>query len=152
MAAPVNHLPAITYPVQQGANRNQIITWGLPTKVAYPGSANGNTPPVDPNAAAITPWAALAVTDTCEPVFCAALTDRSMQITGTAGGASITLQGSNDGVNYVTLTDVQGSPISAKAPGTITQISETTLWVKAVLTGGDGTTALNVILVGKKPF
>ncbi len=145
------HNPAITYPLQQGANRCQVITWGLPTQVPYPGSAKGNFPPVDPNSAAIVAWAVLVGGDTCVAVFCPALVDRSVQVTGTASGASITIQGSNDGTNFVTLHDVNGNALSSLAPGDLKQIGESCLWLKALVVGGGGSTALNVIVAGKKP-
>ena len=154
----VAHLPAIVYPSQVGANRVLIATWGVPTKVTSPGNSLGYTPPpvTDLDNTVINPsteWAALATTDTCTPLFCPALINRSVHVTGTAGaGGSIAIKGSNDGTNYVTLHDVYGNALSALAPGSITQINESTSWIEAVVNSGDGTTAMNVILVGNRPF
>ena len=154
---PVSHLPANTYPRQQGANRVQITTWGAPTTVATGTDPKGNLPvPVtDLNETVVdgNTWTALATTDTCVPVFCPALINRSVHITGTPGaGGSITITGSNDGTNFVTLHDVYGVALSALVPGTLAQINESTSWIKPVVNSGDGTTAMNVILVGNRPF
>ena len=150
---PVSHAPAIVYSSQQNSNRVQTITWGAPTAVASPGNAGGNTPTVDPNGGAAPTYPALLTTDTCVAAYIPALTDRSVQVTGTAGaGGSISIQGSNDGVNFVVLNDVFGGLLSALAPGTLKQINEECAWIKAVVAGGDGTTAMSVIVVGKKSF
>lgn len=153
----VAHSPAITYPRQQGANRVQITTWGAPTTVATGTDPKGNLPvPVtDLNETVVdaNTWTVLATTDTCAAAFCPALINRSVQVTGTAGaGGSIAIQGSNDGTNWVTLKDVYGNALSALAPGTISQINESTAWIRPVVNSGDGTTAMNVIMVGNRPF
>jgi hypothetical protein len=153
----VAHAPAELYSSQFGANRCQTFTWGAPTNVASPGNSQGNlpTPTTDLNGNVINAnnWTALASGDTCTPVYCPALTDKSVQITGTAGaGGSIAIQGSNDGSNWVTLTDVLGNSLAALAPGTISQINQETNWLKAVVNSGDGTTAMNVIVAGKRAF
>ena len=41
--------------------------------------------------------------------------DRSVQVVGTFDGATVKVQGSNDGTNWVDLTDPQGNPISKTA-------------------------------------
>lgn len=43
----------------------------------------------------------------------------SMQVTGTFGGATITLQGSNDGTNYSNITDLAGNDAGLSAAGII---------------------------------
>ena len=50
------------------------------------------------------------------------------------------------------LHDVFGNSLAAITPGTVYQINEAAAWVNVVVNSGDGTTALNVILAGKKPF
>lgn len=67
---------------------------------------------------------------------------RSVQFTGTFGtGGTILLEGSNDGTNYVTLTDPQGNAISKTAAG-IEAIEETTVYIRPRVSAGDGTTSL----------
>ena len=146
------HTPAQVYLGQNGSNRSHVITWGVPTSVASPGDGLGNTP--RPGVTFTGPtYTHLASSDTCSPVFMPALTDKTVQITGTTGaGGSITLVGSNDGVNFVALHDVFGVALSALVPGTIYQINEDSAWVNALIVGGDGTTAMNVIIAGKRPF
>lgn len=67
--------------------------------------------------------------------------DRSIQVEGTFGGATVALEGSNDGVNFHALTDPQGNTIAIASPG-IKQVTETTMFFRPHVVGGDGTTAL----------
>ena len=59
----------------------------------------------------------------------------SVQVTGTFGGATIALQVSNDGTNYVTLKDSAGSNISFTTAG-VAEFSTAALYVKPTSTGG----------------
>ena len=70
---------------------------------------------------------------------------RCVSITGTFGGATVTLQGSNDDTNYFTLTDQQTVAIS-KTAAALEQVNELPRFVKPVVTGGDGTTDIDVII------
>jgi len=74
---------------------------------------------------------------------------RHVQVTGTFGGATVTMQGSHDGTNWATLNDLQGDPITISAAG-ITSIQESTLQIRPNVTGGDGTTDLDVALIVTK--
>jgi hypothetical protein len=74
--------------------------------------------------------------------------DRSVQVEGTFGAATVTIQGSNDGTNWETLRDPQGVALSFTSAG-LKQILETTLYIRPVSSGGTGT-ALTVTLVGRK--
>lgn len=72
--------------------------------------------------------------------------DASVAFTGTFGtGGSITLQGSNDGVNWFPLTDPQGNAIT-KTAAALEQISERTRFIRPIVTAGDGTTNLAATL------
>lgn len=78
--------------------------------------------------------------------------DRSVQITGTFGtSGNLQIQGSNDGTNYVVLTDPQGNDLDITAAG-IKQISEVTKYVRPVVTAGDGTTDLDVTLMAARKY
>lgn len=100
--------------------------------------------------AVIISWTGLLNGDSGEPVDMTEFADRTAQIIGTFGaGGTIVLEGTNDGTNYVTLTDPQGNAIS-KTSASIEAISELTWKVRPRVTGGDGTTDLSVYLLIKK--
>jgi hypothetical protein len=75
---------------------------------------------------------------------------RSVQIVGTFGvGGTVVIQGSNDGTNYVTLTDPQANNLS-KTAAALESIQELTRYIRPEVTGGDGTTDLKVYLLVKR--
>lgn len=77
--------------------------------------------------------------------------DRTVQFEGTIGaGGSISLQGSNDGTNWVVLTDPQGNAITKTAIGSIEVIAENPRYVRPAVTAGDGTTSLTCRLFGRR--
>jgi hypothetical protein len=87
------------------------------------------------------------------PVFIAPYLDRCIQFTGTAGGATFAVQGSNDGTNYVTLHDAFDNALGAVTTGTIYQLMESTAWLKIVMGGSpSGTTSVAAILKMRSPF
>jgi hypothetical protein len=98
---------------------------------------------------AVTTWDNLAQGDDGEPVRLAVYPDRSIQVAGTFGGASLTIGGSNDGETYHALADTSGSPLTLTA-GALKQIVELPIFIKPRVFGGDGTTALKVVLSGRK--
>lgn len=59
----------------------------------------------------------------------------SVQVTGTFGGATIALQVSNDGTNFVTLKDIAGVDISLTSAG-MREFSTAALFIKPTSTGG----------------
>lgn len=59
----------------------------------------------------------------------------SVQITGTFGGATIALQVSNDGTNFVTLNDNIGAPITFTSAG-MREFSTAALFIKPTSSGG----------------
>ncbi|HCZ47702.1 MAG TPA: hypothetical protein DCZ11_01705 [Gammaproteobacteria bacterium] len=72
--------------------------------------------------------------------------DRSVQISGTfAGSIEITIEGSNDGANYVALTDPQGNAI-VKTAAAIEAISEPTRYIRPRASAGSGGAAVTVTL------
>jgi hypothetical protein len=72
--------------------------------------------------------------------------DRNVQVVGVFGGATVVWQGSNDGQNYETLNDGQGSAISKAAAG-LEQVTEGALYQRPSSSGGGGSTDLTVICV-----
>lgn len=93
---------------------------------------------------AIFAWA-LAAGDDGRAVDFSEFADRSVQFSGTFGGATVSLQGSNDGLNWHTLTDPLGTPI-AKQSGALVAVTEMTRYVRPLVTGGDVGTAITVTL------
>lgn len=96
-------------------------------------------------------WAGVTQADTFVALggpLLADYADRNVQITGTIGGATVLIKGSNDGANYETLTDPQGNAISKTAVA-LEQITENTLFVQPTHSGGVGET-INVILVMRR--
>ena len=89
------------------------------------------------NRGVILTWSALATGDEGDSQETIDLADRSVAFTGTFGGATAVLQGSNDGSNWFTLTDPFGNVISRTAAGLV-QVLEFTRYVKPVVTGGAG--------------
>lgn len=76
--------------------------------------------------------------------------DRCIQVAGVFGtGGSVSVQGSNDGVNWVILADPQGNPLTFTS-GRIEQVLELPRYVRPLVTAGDGTTNLTVTLCMRK--
>ena len=94
-------------------------------------------------------WSGLLTGDTGTPFEHADFGDRSVQFAGTTGaGLAATLEGSNDGTNYVALTDPQGNAIT-KAAASLEVVSENTRYTRPNVTG-DGTTNMVCTLWGRR--
>lgn len=98
---------------------------------------------------AVTTWPGLLQNDDGEPVRLAVYSDRSVQVDGTFGGATVTIAGSNDGANYFALSDTGGNPLTLTA-NALRQIVELPVFVKPRVFGGDGTTSVKVTLAGRR--
>lgn len=98
---------------------------------------------------AVTTWAPLQADDDGEPVRLAVYSDRSVQVSGTFGGASVTIGGSNDGETYHALTDAQGNVLTLTS-GVLKAVIELPIFLKPKVFGGDGTTNLKVVLSGRR--
>lgn len=95
-------------------------------------------------------WTGLLNGDDGAPVDLLSFADRSVQITGTFGaGGTVVIEGSNDGTNYVTVTDPQGNAISKTAAG-IEAILELMKSTRPRVTAGDGTTVLAVTMLMRR--
>lgn len=95
-----------------------------------------------------TTWAGLATGDTGAPIA----TDgkqMTVQVGGTFGGATVTMQGSNDGTNWVSLNDqaVPGNVCSFTSAG-LKGVLQAVKYIRPVVTGGTGT-GLSVILFNR---
>ncbi len=110
-------------------------------------SIRAGTPEFDPNVPGKTAsWSGLLQGDDGEPLPVDAILqylDRTFQVTGTFGGATILIEGTNDGTNYYTLDDPQGIPLSITTAG-IYQVIQVTLKMRPRVSGGDGTTTFAV--------
>lgn len=94
-------------------------------------------------------WIALSTDDSGKPVEMPTHSDRSVQVDGTFAGATVLIEGSNDGMNYYTLTDPQGSPLSIST-GKLKQILEVTRFIRPRVSGGGGTDINVTLLVVRK--
>jgi hypothetical protein len=75
--------------------------------------------------------------------------DRCVQIAGTFDSSTVVFEGSNDGVNYHTLTDPHGNGISSVA-ASVEQVMENTLSARPNSSGGGGAQAVTVICVARR--
>lgn len=84
-------------------------------------------------------WNDIVTGDTIEPygITAQAGVAGAVQIGGTFGGATVTLQGSNDGDTYFTLRDLIGNTISATAAGMF-EFTTAVLYLRPAVTGGSG--------------
>lgn len=101
--------------------------------------------PYKENAHVIT-WASMAGADTGTACEMPGSAIRSVQISGTFDAATVVVQGSNDGSNYVTLTDPQGNPIS-KTTASIEAIEEVTRYIRPSTSGGGVNSSITVSLL-----
>lgn len=152
-------VPAVSiYNTTQNGARCNVITWGVPTAEntpSYPlaGDQITRVPPAPT-------YYFISQGDTCAPLLLPAGVDKSVQFMGSNGvggsnswnGATLAIQGSNDGTNFCTLNDTFGVALTGIGSDQIRQINEETKWIKWVLTGGGGQTAINVIIQSKANF
>jgi hypothetical protein len=82
------------------------------------------------------------------PIELVEFADRSVQVVGTFNGGTITIEGSNNGTDWVPLTDPQGNNLTFTA-GKIEQIQELTRYVRPRVTAGTGV-SVNVFFVVRR--
>lgn len=83
-------------------------------------------------------WSGLLNGDTGERVNLTDFPDRTVQFTGTFGAAgTVNFEGTNDGVNWVALTNPQGNALS-KTGAALESVTETPRYVRPSVTGGAG--------------
>lgn len=101
------------------------------------------------SAAFVATWTGLLLGDSGDSLPFSQYTDKSVQVSGTFGGATMRIEGSNNGTDWAVLTDPQGNDLlisSAK----IEMITEATLYVRPLVSAGDGTTDLVVTMLCKE--
>lgn len=74
--------------------------------------------------------------------------DRSVQVVGTFNAGTVVVEGSNDGVNWSTLTDPQGNNASFTA-AKIEQLQELTRYMRPRVSAGTGV-VVDVIFVVRR--
>lgn len=73
----------------------------------------------------------------------------SVQVVGTFGGATVTLQVSNDGTNWADASDVLGNAVSLTATGYF-ELSLSAAYIRPAISGGTGDD-VDVIVVLRGP-
>jgi len=94
-------------------------------------------------------WATMGNADTGTAAAVPSYSDKTVHITGTFGSATVTIQGSNDNVNWTTLTDIQGTALAVTADD-ISLIAENPLYIRPITAGGTGTDVDVIISARKK--
>lgn len=91
-------------------------------------------------------WDGLVKGDTGSPLEMPARADRSVQIIGTFDSATVTLKGSNDGTNYVTLDDNEGTAISLTSAGLV-GVRDPVRYIRPEVSGSGGSADIDVYLL-----
>lgn len=99
---------------------------------------------VDLSGVRVRTWSNMTTGDVGEPIILTKFNDRTIHATGTFGGATVTLEGSNDGVEFLPMRDVFNAVVSASSAKLIT-LTEVPLYVRPAITGGVGT-SINLIV------
>ena len=93
-------------------------------------------------------WGPMSTGDTGIQVALTDFADRAIQISGTFGGATVTIQGSNDGTNWNTMRDPASVAMTFTAAD-IKQMLEMALYVRPIVTGGAGV-SITVVMAGRQ--
>lgn len=96
----------------------------------------------------------LAAGESGQPFVLPGYADRSVQMFGEFGGATVVFEATNEpdedtADNYNTLTDPQGNALSS-AVAMLEAVSEMTRVVRPRVVGGDVSTAVTIILFAKR--
>lgn len=94
-------------------------------------------------------WFLLGDGDDGEPLGYAAWGDRSVQVTGTFDGAELHWEGSNDGINYSPMVNVENTPIVFTATGLVT-VLDIARYCRPRVVGGTGSTDLAVHVIVRR--
>lgn len=108
-------------------------------------SLNRNASPLGGVITVTWPTLTFSGTDVGAPISLAEYSDKTFQVFGTLGAAgAVLMEGSNDGVNWSSLSNRQGTAMSFTALGMNTS-QDKPLFVRPRVTAGDGTTSLTVV-------
>lgn len=96
-------------------------------------------------------WSALLTGNTGIPFESSTHVYRVVQASGTFGGATVIMQGSNDGTNWVTLNDVASTPAAVSFTSTgMAKILMSTKYIRPSVSGGSGA-AIDINLLLLRP-
>ena len=109
--------------------------------------APANTPTGN-NRTYVVNWTGLGPGDDGAPVEHAQYSDKSVQVVGTFDGATLTFEGSNNGIDWSVLTDPQGNVLNITS-AKIELVAEATRFVRPRVVGGTAP-SLNVHLFLKE--
>lgn len=73
--------------------------------------------------------------------------DASVQFAGTFGTSTVSIEGSNDGINWAVLNDAQGNALSGVNTAKIEQILESTRFKRVVVSAGTGNVTVTFFLL-----
>ena len=94
-------------------------------------------------------WTGLANSENGDAMKIPGAADRTVQVGGVfSTGGEVTIQGSNDNTNWVTLTDLSDADLVFDAAA-IEVIAEAPLYIRPSITGGDGSTAIDVSILSR---
>lgn len=94
--------------------------------------------------AIIATWTAMGNADTGTAISVPYAAEITFQVSGTFGGATVVLEGSNDGTNWSTLGAMVGTNCSLTSAG-IRKASENPVFVRAKTSGGTGTAVVATV-------
>lgn len=111
---------------------------------------NHTITPTATQKACVASWTTMLNGDTGSALDQSQYTDKSVQVSGTFGaGGNARLLGSNDGVNWCTLTDPQGAALDITV-ASIKFVAEATRYIKPQITAGTGDTNLTITILLKE--
>lgn len=97
----------------------------------------------------IVDWPGLAGGENGDMADIAMYKERSVQVVGTFGTSTVTIQGSNDGTNWFTLTDTLGVSLGALLAALLKGIRENSRFIRPIVAAGTGS-GLRVLITGVK--
>lgn len=95
-------------------------------------------------------WVGLTGSDTGEPVQVTGLNDRCAQVFGTFGSGALSIQGSNDQVNFATINNTFAQPLRYTASA-ILNCTESPRWIRPAMTTASAAASLTVVLICTRP-
>jgi len=93
-------------------------------------------------------WETLLQGDDGAPLSMPDFADKTIQVLGTLGGATVNIEGSLDGVTWSLLTSPQGDVLAFTAAD-LSAVTELVTHIRPNISGGDGTTDIDVYFAGR---
>ena len=95
-------------------------------------------------------WVLTTANTDGEPVQAQQWADRTFQVVGTFGGATCSIEGSNDGTNWATLSNAAGSAAATFTVAGIKAIIELPRFIRPNLTVAGSGASLTVTLLARR--